>query len=203
MRCAGVIRAARRCAAITAFAVAASAAFAALAACAPAATSVDVKTRVAVTITPSPDRLPFDPRSARISQAAQEVTTLAGHPMTLDVDAAIVPEFRSSFEEAIGQSFENMARDLVDLRDRSPREFAYGAGVVSVVSLRYDATADGDRWDLDVGARTLFIRGPARRDTLVGRGVLRESIHKAYAQSIAGRYAFKREMGATGTIGTV
>ena len=151
----------------------------ALAACSPASTQVSVATRVAITITPQVDTLPFDPRSARITAAA-ELAEIAGHYVALDVDAAIVPEFRSSFEEALGQAFENMARDLADLRKRAPRVFAYGAPLLEHVRVRYDAAKTRDEITFDVASRTLSILGPAKRDALVPEHTLARALGDAY-----------------------
>ncbi|AKU97039.1 hypothetical protein AKJ09_03703 [Labilithrix luteola] len=158
-------------------------------ACGPSKTTVDVKTRVAVTVTPTVDKLPFDPRGARITAAAQQLAEAAGHFIAIDVDAAIVPEFRSSFEEALGQSFENMIRDLASLKKRSEPAFAYGAPLVERVSLRYDVTATKDVVSLDAPSRTLVIRGPARREALVAEGTLYRALDDAFAAYVTQRFA--------------
>lgn len=157
--------------------------------CGPSKTTVDVKTRVAVTITPSVDELPFDPRGARITAASQQLAQVAGHFIAIDVDAAIVPEFRSSFEEALGQSFENMVRDLEYLKKRSADAFAHGTPLVEHVSLRYDVTATKDVVSLDAASRTLVIRGPARRDALVTEGTLARALDDAYGAYVNERFA--------------
>ncbi|MCL2726269.1 MAG: hypothetical protein FWD69_17745 [Polyangiaceae bacterium] len=158
-------------------------------ACAPANTAVNVDPRVAVTITPRPDELPFNPKSALITSAARQLAELARHPIVLDVDAAmVVPEFRRiieerdfgfdrekkpgievrvSFEEALGQSFENIINDLQWLQRESPAAFTYAVPLFERVSLRYDATLSKDVSALDADSRTLVIRGPARRNVLV------------------------------------
>jgi len=158
------------------------------AACGPAR-DVTVKTRVAVTITPKPDRLPFDPSAARIATAQAEVAKIAGHDIALDVDAAMVPEHRSGFEEALGQAFENVSKDLRELKERSPAVFAYGAVNIERVSLRYDATLVDDAWAFDTGTKTLTLRGPARRGALVPRGAVYRALEGAYEDFAAKRYA--------------
>ncbi|MDB4941269.1 MAG: hypothetical protein JWP97_803 [Labilithrix sp.] len=158
-------------------------------ACSPA--QVDVHTRVAVTITPRPDRMPFDPRSARLASATEQLRAAAGHHVALDVDAAMVPELRSSFEEALGRSFEAMTRDLTRLR-KDPEAFAYAAARLERVSLRYDATLRGDVVTFDVAHRTVEVRGPARRDDLVSEGTLVQPMLLAYADDLRARYEGKR-----------
>ncbi len=160
----------------------------ALAACSPASTQASVATRVAVTITPPVDTLPFDPRSARITAATAELAEIAGHYVALDVDAAIVPEFRSSFEDALGQAFENMARDLAELRKRAPRVFAYGAPLLEHVRVRYDAAKTRDEIAFDVASRTVSILGPAKRDALVPEHTLDRALGDAYRTHIESRF---------------
>jgi hypothetical protein len=158
-----------------------------LAACGPAK-DVTVSTKVAVTITPTPDRLPFDPRAARISTAQTELARIVGHDIVLDVDAAIVPEFRSSFEDALGHAFENLAKDMRELKERSPDVFAFGASRIDRVSLRYDATLVRDEPSFDPAGKTLTLRGPARHDALVRRGTLQQALEKAYRDFAKNRY---------------
>lgn len=160
-----------------------------LSSCAPSRTTVDLRTRVAVTITPAPDVLPFDPRAARISSATAQLAEVAGHYIALDVDAAMVPEHRSRFEEALGEAFENMARDLAELRKSEPEIFAYGVPLVERVSLRYDATLTRDDSSLDLATHTLTIRGPARTDALVRQWSLHHALGLAYGKHAMERFA--------------
>lgn len=162
------------------------AAFGPSAGCAPPGTTV--ATRVAVTITPRVDDLPFDPRSARITAAANELADLLGHPLTIDVDAAMVPEFRSSFEEALGRSFENVTRDFVELKKRSPAVFEHTAPLFEHVSVRYDATKRKDETTFDEARRTLEIAGPASREDLVPARAVGAAAERAYARWIGGRF---------------
>lgn len=153
------------------------------------APSVTVASRVAVTITPRVDTLPFDPRSARITAAANELADLLGHPLSIDIDAAMVPEFRSSFEDALGRSFENVTRDFTELKKRSPAVFDHTAPLFEHVSVRYDATKRKDEVTFDENRRTLEIAGPASRGDLVPAGTVRAAAEKAYAARVGGRFA--------------
>lgn len=163
-----------------------------LVACAPAAKGVTIDNKVTVVITPRPDRMPFDPRSARLSAATDQLAEAAGHPIAIDVDAAMVPEFKSSFEEALGKSFEEMALDLKELKRESPDAFAWGVPQVEHVSLRYDATLTRDDVTFDASAHAIRVKGPARRDSLVPAGTLYGPIAQAYSDFVRGRYANMR-----------
>lgn len=164
-------------------------ALAAPAACAPRAINVGVNTRVSVIITPEPDVLPFDPRAARISAATAQLAEVAGHHVALDVDAAMVPEFRAKFEEALGGAFENMTRDLTALRRERPEAFAHSVPQLERVSLRYDALLTRDTAAFDPATRTLTIRGPARGDALVRQGSLYRELDALYVRFAEARYA--------------
>ncbi len=162
----------------------------AVGACAPASrTSVDVHARVAVSISPTPDKMPFDPRSARLVQASGQLTELVGHTVSLQVDAAMVPAFRSGFEEALVASFENVVRDLTALQKDEPAAFDRGAPLLEHIELRYDVTASRDEAALETASHTLRIRGPARRGALVAEGEVARALSVEYTQFLTARFA--------------
>src|SRR5580692_9769707 len=80
---------------------------------------------VVITFTRDPDELPFDPRAARLQAATQQLTAIAGHPVTFQFDIALLPQWRSSFESALTEAIENTARDLDSMRERRPDLFAF------------------------------------------------------------------------------
>jgi len=161
----------------------------ALAGCTPGHTAVDVKTHVAVTISPSPDVLPFDPASARLVQVQNQLTELAGHTVQLIVDAALVPDFKSDFEEALDVALENVVRDLGELRTKEPAAFAYAVPMLTRVEARYDAAASVFEARLDPPSKGVLLSGPAHRDALVPRGAVYGSLLAAYAQYVTTRFA--------------
>ncbi|MGH7286181.1 MAG: hypothetical protein ACRELY_32075, partial [Polyangiaceae bacterium] len=94
-----------------------------------------------VSFTEPQDRLPFDPRAARLQEATEQMTRIAGHAIELRFDAALLPEWRSTFEDALVQGVENIARDLADAQKREPRVFDFGAALIKRVFCKYDAVA--------------------------------------------------------------
>lgn len=161
----------------------------ALVGCAPGHTAVDVKTRVAVTISPSPDVLPFDPASARLVSVQNQLTEVVGHTVQLVVDAALVPDFRGAFEEALDVALENVVRDLDELRRKEPEAFAYAVPRLTRVEARYDAAASVFEARLDPATSGVLLSGPAHRDALVPRGAVYGSLLAAYAQYVTMRFA--------------
>ncbi len=150
--------------------------------------SVTVKTQASVIIEPTPRELPFNPRGARLGSASRQLAELAGHPIELRLDAAIVPELRSSFEDAVIDAFTSMARDLNDLKRVDAGAFSFGVEKLTRVEVRYDAARREDDISLDEVHRALIIRGPATRDALVERGVVYDVLHRAYDNDEARRY---------------
>ena len=87
-------------------------AFALGAGCASAPQHVQVNNDVAVTITPTPDTLPFDPRGARLREATDRLSGIVGHVIAFEFDAALLSQWRSGFEEQLITSIESVARAL-------------------------------------------------------------------------------------------
>jgi hypothetical protein len=96
---------------------------------------------VIIVILPPPDQLPFDPRSARLAQATQELTLVVGHPISFELEASLLSEWRSSFEEQLITSIENAAKDLSDLKKAAPRVFDRAAPMIGKIACHYQATA--------------------------------------------------------------
>lgn len=159
-----------------------------VAGCSPGHTAVDVKTHLAVSISPSPDVLPFDPASARLVQVQNQLTEVAGHTVQLVVDAALVPDFRGDFEEALDVALENVVRDLGQLRAKEPAAFAYAMPLLTRVEARYDAASSVFEARLDLEARGVLLSGPAHRDALVPRGAVYGSLLAAYSQHVTTRF---------------
>jgi hypothetical protein len=130
-------------------------------------------TELHIVIVPRPPDLPFDPRSARLAQATRELTSLAGHPIEIELDAALLPEWRSSFEEELIRAIENIGRDLLALKEEHPRVFERAAEKLQKVACRYRASSD--RAEARFADGVLTILEPAR-DALVPRGVVQEAL---------------------------
>ena len=166
-----------------------------VAGCSPGHTAVDVKTHLAVSISPSPDVLPFDPASARLVQVQNQLTEVAGHTVQLVVDAALVPDFRGDFEEALDVALENVVRDLGQLRAKEPAAFAYAVPLLTRVEARYDAASSVFEARLDLEAR-----GPARLHGLFrtwdnGKGRLQNNLPKVINGAVIATHLFRMPTG--------
>lgn len=138
-----------------------------------------------VVVTPLPSKLPFDPRSVRLRRASDKLAEIAGHPVAFHLDAAVVPEWRSSFEEELVRAFEHVAQDLEALRDHDERAFARAAPALLRIDRKYDATARQLDVKFDFAQKRVEIRG-APEAGLVDRGSVGYAIRKEYDGYIAG-----------------
>ena len=151
--------------------------------------SIVVKTRVGVTIDPAPRELPFNPRGARLLSAHSQLEQIAGHPIDLVLDAAVSPESRSTFEDALIDAFESIAQDLNRLKKSEIEVFAFGMQRLNRVEIRYDGTLREDEEKLDEASRALVIRGPATRKYLIGGWVVYFTLMRAYDNAQTASFA--------------
>ena len=145
-------------------------------------------TNVYVTFTREPDRLPFDPRSARLIAASNQLTQIAGHPIGYQFDAALLPEYQASFEEALISSIENTAKDLDALRHDDQEAFAGTAAKLTKIACSYDVVAKHPKPVFTIEKGTLDINVPARSGELVGRGAVYRGLQDAFEAGLKKRY---------------
>jgi hypothetical protein len=145
-------------------------------------------TNVFVSFTREPDRLPFDPRSARLIAASNQLTQIAGHPIGYQFDAALLPEYQASFEEALISSIENTAKDLDALKHDDPESFAGTATKLTKIACSYDVVAKYPKPVFTVEKGTLDINVPARAGELVGRGAVYRGLQDAFEEGLRKRF---------------
>ncbi len=163
-------------------------------ACAPAASAesgqrVVISNTVIVSFTEAQDRLPFNPRAARLQEATEQMTKIAGHAIELRFDAALLPEFRASFEEALTTGVENIARDLSEAKEREPRIFAFGAPLIKRVFCKYDAVVTEDDAKIDVKTGEVTITMPVRSIALIPRGAIHAVMEDAFDDELDRRFS--------------
>ncbi|HEX7664159.1 MAG TPA: hypothetical protein VF407_06610, partial [Polyangiaceae bacterium] len=99
------------------------------------------------------------------------------------------PEWRSTFEEALVQGVENVARDLAEAEKREPALFAFGAPRVKRVFCKYDAVAREDDVTMDAAAGEVTIAMPAKGESLIPRGAIYAAMTDAFTAELERRYA--------------
>jgi hypothetical protein len=140
-----------------------------------------------VIVGPQPDHLPFDPRGARLVEALGQLSAMVGHPVVFELDAALLPEYRVSFEEELIRSIENAARDLARLKKTSERVFQRSAGLLERIACRYEATARGPRGIFDSAARTVVVTKPPQA-ALVEPGVVLRALQEEFESYLDQQY---------------
>ncbi len=145
-------------------------------------------TNVYVTFTREPDRLPFDPRSARLIAASNQLTQIAGHAIGYQFDAALLPEYQASFEEALISSIENTAKDLDALRHDDKEAFEGTVAKLTRIACSYDVVAKYPKPVFAIDKGTLDINVPARSGELVGRGAVYRGLQDAFEDALKKRF---------------
>ena len=135
--------------------------------CAGAPQHVQVNNDVAVTITPTPDTLPFDPRGARLLEATERLSGIVGHVIAFEFDAALLSQWRSGFEEQLITSIESVARALVAWKKDEPDGFVHSAPLLRRVACRYSALAETSKATLDPETGVLRVDQAAHATSLV------------------------------------
>ncbi len=144
---------------------------------------------VVVVILPTPEKLPFDPRGARLRAATAELGRIVGHPVTFVIDAGLAAEGRASFEGQLIEAIEQVAKDLVLLGKRQPAAFAYGAPLLGKIVCKYRAVTTKAESSLDPAQRTLTVIEGARAYALVEPGLIYGALRDSYEGVAESRYS--------------
>ncbi|HTQ41457.1 MAG TPA: hypothetical protein VMI75_01795 [Polyangiaceae bacterium] len=154
----------------------------------PRPASAVVINTVIIGFTRDPDELPFNPRAARLQQATQQLTAIAGHPVTFQFDVALLPQWQSSFESALIDAIENVARDLQWLHDNDAAEFRFGDPAFKRVECSYVAVPSRDKDAFDPDSGTLRIHLSSEDGQFVPRDEVLRELREAYWQSLDRRF---------------
>ncbi len=147
----------------------------------------------------SPEKLPFDPRSARLQAATQQLTQIAGHPIAFQFDAALLPQWRSSFEDALIGAIENVATNLATLKEKEPLVYAHGAPLLQRIECKYSAVSISpsatprekkeDEPHLDPATRAIVVTGPPERwSSLVPQDLVTHALRREFELYVARMY---------------
>lgn len=142
--------------------------------------------------------MPFNPKLTRIQRASQELATILGHSIRIELDGALLPQTREGAEDVIASLVEDVARDLDAIAKEDAKALAFAKEKVERVSVRYapaDAAAREERWRgssgvaLDLGSKTVDVARPEASWRALERGEIARAIHRAFASTVADRYA--------------
>lgn len=86
-------------------------------------------------------RLPFDPDAIRGTRAREAVDRVAGHPIALAIDVALLPDAIEGREAYVADSLEALARGLDAEKTRDPAAWKGATGALEEVAFRFDPLA--------------------------------------------------------------
>jgi hypothetical protein len=134
-----------------------------------------------------PGKLPFDPHSARLRGAMDQLARAAGRPVTLDLDVALLREFHAWFETGLITAIENAAHDLGELKRTRDEMWAEIGPRLKAVTFRYDAKATKVAALLDGDAVVVTV--PAKATTLLPHEAALLSLEAQYDAKLPEKYA--------------
>lgn len=141
---------------------------------------------VVVVLKGSDEPLPFDPRGGRITVVTGEIKNLIGHHVVLELDSALSPELKSSFEESVLASFETIARELVVLQKEDPEMFLRAKRIERVL-FTYDAVLKESEGVLE-GDKLLRVKAPPDHFPLLEKWILSQAVYDAHITDLDARW---------------
>ena len=155
-------------------------------ACAP---SLRAPADVGITFNADPGKLPFDPHGARLRAARDKLTEVAGRTMALELDVALVREYRAWFETGLTTAVENVAHDLGELKRTRAEAWKEIAPKLGALSLRYDAAAHKVGVRLEADRETVEVTVPPKATSFVPHEAALLALEAQYDAGLPQRYA--------------
>lgn len=137
---------------------------------------------VRIVFTQTPPELAFDPTDLRLRAAQAQLAELLGHPLAIDIDAALFPQWQGSFQHLLVEAIENVARDARQLREQRPAAFDEQLAKLVKIQCRYVASRapHDERSELSADGSTLIVYSTADARDLVPRGIVLGQVTRAY-----------------------
>lgn len=147
-----------------------------------------------------PVELPFNPRGERLMTATDQLAAAVGHPVTIELDMALLPQWATTFENALATSIENVARDLRALKERRPEVYGFAVPKLQRIDCSYDASAEGTTARFDDRQGTLYVSGPAAKvvtasvqptgpaAALIEPGIVHDALRQGYTSYLVRRF---------------
>jgi len=144
---------------------------------------------VGITFNADPGKLPFDPHGARLRAARDKLAEVAGRKVTLDLDVALVREYRAWFETGLVTAVENVGHDLSELKRTRAELWTEMGPKIAALSLRYDAAAHKVGVKLETDRETVQITVPPKATSFVPHEAALLALEAQYDESLPQRYA--------------
>ena len=161
----------------------------------PPCRSVPVRRRLelrptsSITFNADPGKLPFDPYGARLGAARQKLAEVVGRKVALELDVALVREYRAWFETGLVTAVENAAHDLGELKRTRSEAWTAMFSKLGALSLRYDAAAQKVGVRLEADRETVEITVPAKSTSFLPHEAALLALEAQYDAGLPERYA--------------
>jgi len=154
-----------------------------------------------VVIRQGPDRVPFQPKVDRIRRANEQLASILGHSIQIELDGSLLPQDHDGAQDVIARLVETVARDIDALKREDPRALPFAQGAFERLVVRYAPTEAAQRapaqaWrrshshaKLDVGEKTIDIVLAEARWLALEHGDIAAPLLDAFGQGQDSRYA--------------
>lgn len=164
---------------------------------APAAQQRAPSGTLVVVIQHGPERVPFEPKVARIQRANEQLRRLLGRSIQIELDGALLPQTHDGAQDVIARLVEDVARELDALGKEDPKVLAFARASFERLVVRYapsEAAAREARWRrstaarLDAASKTIDVVRAEARWLALGRGEISSVLFRAFAANDDERY---------------
>ncbi|HMI89315.1 MAG TPA: hypothetical protein VK550_34800 [Polyangiaceae bacterium] len=153
--------------------------------------TIVVKTEVHVLRVDRRERLGIQPEEARVAAAATSLEKTLGHPVLIEVDAALLPSSKSAVIRETADSLETLAKAFAVHARRDPLVSAFVHDKLVRVAARYRASAEHPTSSFDDATGTLVctMREPSSGGWFTGSYDFERTLEEAYARHLAAHFA--------------
>jgi hypothetical protein len=155
--------------------------------------SIVLNSQVTVVVThiqaegPAPARI--DPTDPRIAVSARAVADLLGHPVTFEIDGALVPQFGASLHERFISAFETTASSLAWGKKNLPEAYAYASPFLRTIAFVYSPIEDRAAASLEPQTGTLRVVVRPSASSLLPGPSLNDAFERAFRDHEIAAYA--------------
>jgi len=105
-------------------------------------------------------RAVIDPHEPRVEASSRAISEMIGHPLTYEIDSAVVAKFEGWLQSVFVKAVETIAHTMANGRQHRSDAFAYAGGALRTISFVYTPTDDraGSTFDASTGTLRVPIR---------------------------------------------
>jgi hypothetical protein len=144
---------------------------------------------VSIVFNADPGKLPFDQHGERLRRAMDQLARVVGRPVTLDLDVALLREYRAWFETGLITAVENAAHDLGEIKRTRPEAWTEMEPRLETIAFRYDPSATKLAVLLDAERATVAVTVPAKSTTFLSNEAALLALEAQYDAKLPEKYA--------------